>query len=417
MLHVQERGSGAPGALKQLHDMHLGVRERRFRLHQEVAALRALGAQGTPALLDSNAEQWEIKGTPLYVVMDWIDGETLAARVQRERLSIDEALLVTRALLTILRHCHAYGVYHRDVKPDNVVLRAGVLADPVLVDFGMAWSEQDDTRAFTTDGGQELGNRFLRLPEHAAGAHLEDPRDPRSDFTMLVGLLLFMLTGRTPRLLRDAEGHLPHERPGLETSINAALGSDPRAQRLRSLFTIGFQYRIDQRFQNADALLRHLDTLEPTPMTNDFDAELDRLQALFNSEAGQETVRLEAALQRASEHLYSTYMKAVARTGLVSGGSHSVIVDNGARALTFNFFLVKSGTSDPKASFTLMVRAANGTFVGSIGYEHKQSEIFYTGADVDEASLHAAIDAFIPVLVTRLVVIYREKFEALYRPD
>lgn len=425
VIRVRDGHGGPDGALKQLHDTHLNVTERRFRMFQEAQALDALGAQGTPALLDHNANTWRSKGHPMYVVMEWIDGETLAQRVQRRRLDLDEALTVTRTLLATLQHCHGYRVIHRDLKPENVVLRADRLADPVLVDFGMAWTKRDDVTDFATTDGQELGNRFLRLPEHAAGSHLEDPEDPRSDYTMLVGLLLYMLTGKAPRQLQDAQGILPHQRPDVAARLSAALRDDPRAPRLLSVFTIGFQPRVARRFQTADALRLHLDSLEPSPMTDDLDAELAQLNALLESEGGQEDARIEGILFSAGQHFYDEYMRAVYLIGdrggpsMVSGGSHSVAVVDGARTLNFQFYLVKTNTSEPQASFALRVRAANGVFVGTVSYSFRVSETletFYEGADVDEQGLMDALRDVAPRIVTRLLSIYRAKLQELHPP-
>jgi hypothetical protein len=70
---------------------------------------------------------------------------------------------------------------------------------PVLIDFGMAWARPDEAQEaeFRTDTGQELGNRFLRLPEFSPG---KDMHDLRSDVAMAAGVLLY--TSRTPLRLK-----------------------------------------------------------------------------------------------------------------------------------------------------------------------------------------------------------------------
>jgi serine/threonine protein kinase len=74
---VLRKNDGVIGALKELHPQHLSNTERRFRMQQEVNALRALDGKGTPRVYEANADQWQQKGIPLYAVMEWIEGCTL----------------------------------------------------------------------------------------------------------------------------------------------------------------------------------------------------------------------------------------------------------------------------------------------------------------------------------------------------
>ena len=129
-----------------------------------LACLRVLG----PAGLDTTT-------IPASDLMEWIEGLTLAQAVSRGALDIDTTLAITQVLLRTVAKCHEANIHHRDLKPDNVVLRDGDLRAPVIVDFGMSWAKPDgeDGRKFETDAGQELGNRFLRLPEHAAAWNCE----------------------------------------------------------------------------------------------------------------------------------------------------------------------------------------------------------------------------------------------------
>ena len=68
--------------------------------------------------------------------MPFIDGETLRARLTREKsLPIDEALRLTREIADALGYAHARGVIHRDIKPENILLQSG---HAVVADFGIA---------------------------------------------------------------------------------------------------------------------------------------------------------------------------------------------------------------------------------------------------------------------------------------
>lgn len=134
----------------------------------------ALEGHGVPMLLGASIANWMQPSSPLYIVTEWIEGPTLAQSSGKSP-TLDQAVNVTRALLHTLHHCHALGIHHRDLKPDNILLRSGKFDDPVIIDFGMS-STAAPSDEFRTPIGQELGNRFLRLPEHAPGNHDGDAR-------------------------------------------------------------------------------------------------------------------------------------------------------------------------------------------------------------------------------------------------
>jgi serine/threonine protein kinase len=105
---------------------------------------------------------------PLYIVTEWIDGQTLQKHVDERRPSLDEAVGITLSLVDIIDRCHRFGLIHRDIKPDNVMLLQSPDGYTVkLIDFGLSGTsaEEAESREIRTDPGEELGNRFLRLPE------------------------------------------------------------------------------------------------------------------------------------------------------------------------------------------------------------------------------------------------------------
>jgi serine/threonine protein kinase len=274
---VVARDDGRAGALKVLNDDAEERKERRFRLREEVNALRAL-TSGVPKLYDTNAA--ELDGAEqLFLVMEWIPGPTLGQRIGDASLSLDEALECTRALLETLQRMHALPLVHRDLKPDNIILRNGAADSPIIIDLGLAWGDNRADDEFETERGQEMGNRFLRLPEFAPGrAH----RDPRSDVTLAAGLLLFMLTGRAPRLLRDEQGRAPHE--ALSGHIPKGVTADSRWTRLARVFSRAFQTEVAVRFQSVADFREALSNLTPSAPAGDaLGPALERLRSTLES--------------------------------------------------------------------------------------------------------------------------------------
>jgi serine/threonine-protein kinase len=133
-----------------------------------------------------------VDGCPYYA-MPYVEGESLRARLARERqLPVPEALRIAREVASALSYAHQHGVIHRDVKPANILLSSGVA---MLADFGIA-------RAATEVGGDELTQRGIVIgsppymsPEQASGS---DTVDARSDVYSLGCVVYEMLAGEPP---------------------------------------------------------------------------------------------------------------------------------------------------------------------------------------------------------------------------
>jgi non-specific serine/threonine protein kinase len=132
----------------------------------------------------------------LYYVMPFVAGETLRARLAREKqLAIDEAVRLTTEMASALAYAHQQGTVHRDIKPENVLLSAGIA---LLADFGIARSIQvaagDERTIAVTRVGSVLGTPGYMSPEQISGAAL----DARTDVYALACVLFEMLAGEPP---------------------------------------------------------------------------------------------------------------------------------------------------------------------------------------------------------------------------
>jgi len=174
-------------AIKVLHP-DLGAALGGERFLSEIKTTAKLQHPHILPLLDSGEAD-----SLLYYVMPVVTGETLRARLARERqLPIPEAVRIAREVASALDYAHRQGVVHRDIKPENILLHDG---SALVADFGIALAVQTAGGQRMTQTGLSLGTPQYMSPEQAMG---EKTIDARSDVYALGAVTYEMLAGDPP---------------------------------------------------------------------------------------------------------------------------------------------------------------------------------------------------------------------------
>jgi serine/threonine-protein kinase len=184
-------------AIKVLLDKYAQKETVIRRLQQEA---RLASAIGHPNIVDIT-DFGKTEDGRTFVVMEYLDGESLAQLIAREGpIAPDRALALTRQVADALAAAHAKGIIHRDVKPENIFICKRDERDYVkVVDFGISKSlkpgEQEPESPRLTQTGMVLGTPLYMSPEQARG---EDQLDHRIDVYALGVILYEMITGEVP---------------------------------------------------------------------------------------------------------------------------------------------------------------------------------------------------------------------------
>jgi len=177
-------GEGGMGEVYRAVDTRLGravaikITHEQFsdRFEREARAISALNHPNICTLYDVG---------PNYLVMELVDGETIAARLKSGPFGVNTALLYASQILAALAEAHEKGIIHRDLKPGNIMIaKSGVK----VLDFGLAKSGTDET---VTAGCMVLGTPAYMAPEQRENK----PADARTDIYSFGCVLYEMLTG------------------------------------------------------------------------------------------------------------------------------------------------------------------------------------------------------------------------------
>jgi serine/threonine-protein kinase len=132
-------------------------------------------------------------GPYLFYVMPFVDGESLRARLTRDKqLPLTDAVRIATEVASALDYAHRHGVIHRDIKPENILLHEG---SALVADFGIALAASKAGGTRMTETGMSLGTPHYMSPEQAMG---EREITARSDVYALGVVTYEMLTGDPP---------------------------------------------------------------------------------------------------------------------------------------------------------------------------------------------------------------------------
>ncbi|MDP9268415.1 MAG: protein kinase [Acidobacteriota bacterium] len=297
---IERLGSGGMGVVYRAEDTMLGRDVALKFLPPEAVAdqaaldrflreARASAALNHPHICTIH-EVETFDGQPV-IVMEYLEGESLKARIERDSIPADELLAFAIQIAEGLQAAHAKGITHRDIKPANIFL--GLSGQAKILDFGLAKFTTATRRqhagaggaAITLDSegltspGSAIGTIAYMSPEQARGEEL----DPRTDLFSLGAVLYEMSTGQIPfpgntsAVIFDGILH-GTPRPPLE--LNAKLPAE-----LEHIVSKALEKDRDLRYQSASELK----------------SDLKRLKRDLDSSARQPAVKASSASSAAAE--------------------------------------------------------------------------------------------------------------------
>jgi eukaryotic-like serine/threonine-protein kinase len=202
-------------ALKILPPAFAGERKHLNRFWQEARLAATLNHPNICTVYEIN------DGETPFIALEYIEGETLAAKIDRKSVELNDVLEIALQIADALDEAHRHGILHRDIKSANIVVNSRGRVK--VLDFGLAktfeaeTSEQEITRA-KTETGMLVGTVAYMSPEQALGKEL----DGRTDLWSLGVVLYEMTTGKLPfrgATVAATFDAILHDAPGLPTEF------------------------------------------------------------------------------------------------------------------------------------------------------------------------------------------------------
>ena len=252
---------GRTVAIKVLLPSAISGASSRERFEREARAVAALNHPHICTLYDVGTVA--VEGSPdlQYLVMEFLDGETLADRLATGPLSVADALTYATQIASALDRAHSEGIVHRDLKPRNIMLTS---SGAKLLDFGLAKAAASvvDTRSANassdlTAPGAIVGTLHYMAPEQLEGA----AADARTDVFGFGCVLYEMLSGRKAFQARSSASLLTAILVSDPPPVGAQRPAVPAA--IDAVITRCLRKRPDDRWQSAAELHDELTRITP----------------------------------------------------------------------------------------------------------------------------------------------------------
>lgn len=231
-------------ALKVLHQMFLNDKNFVERFEREAKIAGKLDHPNIIPIYDFDVSQQQP-----FLVMKYVEGQTLKQRMQQAPLTLDEVQKVMRSICDALAYAHEQGVLHRDIKPSNIMISNDQTV--YLTDFGLARMAHQGESTLSVD--TMLGTPHYISPEQAQS----EPLDGRTD-VYAVGIILYeLMTGRLP-FTGDSAFAIVHQQifsaPPLPSQLNPDIQPAVEAVLLKVL-----SKNPDDRYPTTTALYQAFD--------------------------------------------------------------------------------------------------------------------------------------------------------------
>lgn len=306
----------------------------------------------------------------LYIAMEYIEGETLRRRIAAERLNIRESLDIAIQIASALVAAHANGIVHRDVKPENAIVRPDGFVK--VLDFGLAKltaatdsaAVEATQTAFRTDAGTVLGTYAYMSPEQARGQQV----DARTDIWSLGVVLYEMVAGQSPfagSSTSDALAAILDREP----APLARFEPDVPAE-LQRLVTKTLRKDRSQRYQTSQDLLLDLHALRDEVQAQRRSGSSPAVQPEESGQGGASASASSLSTRRRMLAVASAaVVLAIVAAGLVWWGTHSApsaipagAVPRTLSRLTFGPGLQTGVTFSPDGRFVAYASDRAGNF-------------------------------------------------------
>jgi hypothetical protein len=255
----------------------------------------------------------------IYLVMDYVDGPGLDALLKAGGLPADDLVKICRRVADGLKVAHDRRIIHRDLSPDNIILKGGKADQAVIIDFGIAKDANPGAQTI-------VGNEFAGKYAYAAPEQLAGNTDTRSDLYSLGALLLATFRGKRPDPGANPMEVVKRKQERLDTS--------GVPEPLKSLIDKMADPDPLNRFQSADELLRAIDHGMPTGAMDDRTVVVPRSAAPSTAPANPYATPSKVAAKPAQAAVKPAVQEppAKSRTGLVVVLLLLVLIGGGAGA-------------------------------------------------------------------------------------